>query len=120
MIILPPIVYVIPTLMLNELWKASEPDVPVGGDWRSRPRSWLPLVWFLLYTAGPIISFGSQSGGVLDQLSGSEETIAEAITGSQTVDIIVVALTMAAAIAFVVLARQLTDRHVRLTGEASR
>ena len=117
---LPPIVYVIPTLMLNELWKASDPDVPVGGDWRSRPRSPLPTVWFLLYTAGPLISFGSQSGGVLDQLRGSEETIAESITGGQTADVIVVAVTVAAAIAFVLLVRQLTDRHIRLTGEATR
>lgn len=116
---LPPIVYVIPTLMLNELWKASDPDVAVGGDWRSRPRSPLPIVWFLLYTAGPVISFASQSGGVLDQLRGSEETIAEAITGSQTADIVVTAVTVAAAIAFVTLVRKLTDRHVHLTGEAT-
>ena len=59
-------------------------------------------------------------GGVLDQLSGSEETIAETITGSQTVDIVVVAVTVAAAIAFVALVRQLTDRHIRLTGEVNR
>jgi hypothetical protein len=116
---LPPIVYVIPTLMLHELWKASDPEVPVGGDWRSRHASPLPVVWFLLYTAGPVISLASQSGGFLDQLRGSEETIAEAITGGQTVDIIVVALTVASAIAFVMLVRQLTARHTRLTGEAT-
>jgi len=115
----PPIIYVIPTLMMNELWKASDPDVPVGGDWRSRPASPLPFVWFVLYTAGPLISFASQSGGVLSQLRGSEETIAETITGGQTVDIIVAIVTVASAIVFVMLVRQLTDRHTHLTGEAA-
>jgi len=117
---LPPIVYVIPTLMLHELWKASDPDVPVGGDWRSRRGSPLPVVWFLLYTVGPLISFASQTGGVLDQLRGSEETIAEAITGGQTADTIVTAVTVAAAVVFVMLVRRLTDRHIRLTGEINR
>ena len=56
---------------------------------------------------------------MLDQFRGSEETIAEAITGGQTVDIIVVVITVASAIAFVMLVRQLTDRHTHLTGEAT-
>ncbi len=35
---LPPLIYVIPTLMLREMWKASDPDVPVGSDWRRSRR----------------------------------------------------------------------------------
>ena len=114
---LPPIIYVIPTLMLRELWKASDPDVPIGGDWRSRRGSPLPLIWFLLYTVVPLISLVSSSGGVFDQFSGSEESIAETITGDQTADIVVAAVTVAAAAVFVMLVRQLTARHCRLTGE---
>ena len=117
----PPIVYVIPTLVLGEMWKKSDPDVPVGGDWRRTPTSPLPIVWVLLYTAGPIISLASSSsGGVLDQFGGSEETIAKGITGSQTADVIVAIITIAAAIVFALFVRRLTERHVQLTGEASR
>jgi hypothetical protein len=31
----PPFLYVIPFLALREMWKASDPAVPVGGEWRS-------------------------------------------------------------------------------------
>ena len=53
---LPPVVYVIPMLMLRELWKASNPDVPIGGEWRTSPSSPLPIVWVLLYSAVPVVS----------------------------------------------------------------
>jgi hypothetical protein len=114
---LPPMIYVIPTLMLRELWKASDPDVPIGGDWRSRRGSPLPLLWFVLYTVVPLISLAASSDGLLDQFSGSEETLAETITGDQTGDILVATVTVAAAVVFVLLVRQLTSRHTRLTGE---
>jgi hypothetical protein len=117
---LPPVVYVIPMLMLRELWKASNPDVPIGGEWRTSPSSPLPIVWVLLYSAVPVVSIATSDEGPLSAFGGSEETIAEAITGGQTADLVVAVLTLAAAAVFVVLVRQLTDRHVRLTGEATR
>ena len=41
---LPPIVYVIPTLMLRESWKAADPEVPAGDErWKSSSDS--PLLW---------------------------------------------------------------------------
>jgi len=115
----PPMVYVIPTLMFAELWKASNPEVPVGGDWRSGRSSPLPIVWGVLYTVPQLIAFALESGSLLDQLGGTEETIAKQITGSQTSDIVLAICSLAAAIAFALLARQLTDRHRRLTGESS-
>jgi hypothetical protein len=117
---LPPLIYVIPTLMLRELWKASDPDVPVGSDWKRSAGSPLPIIWFVLYTVVPFISFASEAGGMLDELQGSERTIAERITGDQTADIVVALFTVAAAAVFIVLVRRLTDRHRRLTGEAVR
>jgi hypothetical protein len=117
---LPPLIYVIPTLMLREMWKASDPDVPVGSDWRRSRGSPLPIVWFVLYTVVPFISFASEAGGMLDEISGSERTIAERITGDQTADIVVAVFTVAAAVVFIMLVRQLTERHRRLTGEATR
>jgi hypothetical protein len=117
---LPPLIYVIPTLMLRELWKASDPEIPIGSDWRRASGSPLPIVWFVLYTIVPFISFASEAGGMLDELQGSETTIAERITGDQTADIVVALFTVAAAAVFIILVRQLTDRHRRLTGEAVR
>ena len=74
----------------------------------------------MLYTVVPFISFASEAGGMLDEINGSERTIAERITGDQTADIVVAVFTVAAAVVFIMLVRQLTERHRRLTGEATR
>jgi hypothetical protein len=116
---LPPFVWVIPTLMLQEMWKASDPEVPVGGEWKSRSASPLPWIWFVVFTVPTLISLGLDSGDFGDQLSGGEETLAKQITGSQTGDVIVAMATVAAAVLFIMIVRQITDRHRRLTGEAT-
>jgi hypothetical protein len=106
--------------MLREMWKASDPDVPIGGGWRSRPGSPWPVVWFALYTIAPFVAFASEAGGVLDQLGGSERTIAEGITGNQTGDVLVALFGVAAAAAWIMLVRGITHRHRLLTGEPGR
>jgi hypothetical protein len=116
----PPLLYVIPTLMLNELWKASDPSVPVGGAWRDSKRSPLPFVWFALYSIVPLIVTATQSNDLFNQFGGSERTLAEQITSDQTGTYVTAAAGIAAALVFVVLVRQLTDRHRRLTGEDTR
>jgi hypothetical protein len=116
---LPPLLYIIPTLMLREMWKASDPDVPVGGEWRSRPASPLPWVWLIAYCVPTLLAFGADSDDVLDQFGGTEEALAEQITGSQTTDVLVAIASVVAAGLFVMLVRQITDRHRRLTGEAT-
>ena len=51
----PPFLYIVPTLMLREMWQASDPDVPVGGDWKSRPSTLLPFAWLVLYGVIPLV-----------------------------------------------------------------
>ena len=115
---LPPLLYIIPTLMFRELWKASDPDVPVGGDWKSGRTSPLVWVWFVLYSLVPVILLFAQGGDTLGSLGGSEDQLAEQLTGSQTSVVIATAVTIAGAVAFVALARALTSRHRRLIGES--
>lgn len=116
----PPLFYVIPTLMLNELWKSSDPTVPVGGTWRTTKRSPLPYLWFVLYSIVPLVVMVVQSGDWFSQLGGSERTIAEQITSDQTGTYVTTASGIAAGIVFIMLVRQISDRHRRLTGEDSR
>jgi hypothetical protein len=116
----PPLLYVIPTLMLNELWKASDPSVPVGGAWRQSKRSPLPFVWFVLYSIVPLIVTATQTGDLFSQFGGSETALAEQIIADQTDTYVTTAVGIASAAVFVVLVRQITDRHRRLTGEATR
>ena len=117
--VLPPLIYVIPTLMFVELWKASDPDVPIGGNWRAKGGAPIPLIWGVLYTAASVLSVAANATGEFS-LSGSETTLAEQLTSDQSLEVVVACLSLAAALAFVVLVRRLTRRHTRLTGEAAR
>ena len=115
--ILPPMLYVIPFLMFREMWKASDPDVPIGGDWRSGRVSPMVPVWFVLYSLIPLAILVISAGGGLD-LGASERDLAQQIVDDQPITIVGSLVAVAAAAAFIVLVRQLTDRHRRLTGEA--
>jgi hypothetical protein len=116
---LPPLLYIIPTLMFRELWKASDPDVPIGGDWKSRPASPLITAWFLAYSLIPIGLMFAQTDTVLSGLDGSEDELANQIAGDQGIVIASTAVTIVAAAIFIAFARALNDRHRRLTGEVT-
>lgn len=117
---LPPLLFVIPMLMLREMWKASDPEVPpASGDrWKSGASSPLIVVWFVLYSVVPLVISGVQGGGSLAAFGGSEDDLAEQLTGSQTVAIAAAVVALAAAAVFITLTRRLGARHRRLTGEA--
>ena len=116
---LPPLLYIIPTLMFRELWKASDPDVPIGGDWKSRPASPLIFVWFAIYSVLPVILMFAQTDTVLSGLGGSDDELAKQIAGDQGIVIASTIVTMVSAVVFITLARALTARHQSLTGEVN-
>lgn len=116
---LPPLLYIIPTLMYRELWRASDPDVPIGGDWKSGPVSPLVMLWFLTYSLVPLGLMFAQTDTVLSGFGGSDDQLAKQITGDQGPVIATTAATLVAAAAFIAFARQLTARHQRLTGETA-
>ena len=115
---LPPLLFVIPFLMLRESWKAADPDVPRGeSGWRDSTVSPLIPMWFVLYGVAPLVLAAVQGASGLTAFTGSEDDIAERFAGG-TGDLVVSAvLTVAGAIAFVVMARALGARHRRFTGE---
>jgi hypothetical protein len=115
----PPFLYVVPTLMLREMWQASDPDVPVGGDWKSRPGTLLPFVWLVLYGVIPLALLVVEIGSTFGSLTNSEEQLADQILGNQTLSIVGAIVSVAAAVVFVRLVRGLTRRHRLLTGEAA-
>jgi hypothetical protein len=111
-----PAVNIIPFLMFRELWKASDPSVPVGGDWRSGSVSPTVTAWFVVY--GPVslvvqvLSFGSGFN-----LGGTEEQLAQQIVDSQSTAVLAGVVNVVAAVLFVSMARGLSRRHMTLTGE---
>ena len=107
----------IPFLVMREMWKASDPDVPVGGEWRTGSVSPVVTAWFIVF--GPIQAALQLSsiGDTFAGLGAGEDALAEQITGELTIPILASAADAIAAVLFVVLARQVTRRHQRLTGE---
>lgn len=117
--VLPPFVWVIPTLMFVELWKASDPDVPIGGNWKTKAGAPLAVAWGVLYTAASVLSIAANASTSFS-FSETDKALAEQLTSDQSLEIVVASLSLAAGIVFVLMVRRLTDRHTRLTGEASR
>ena len=114
----PPLLYIIPTLMFRELWRASDPHIPVGGEWKRGAVSPLITLWFILYSLIPIALMFVQTDSVLSGFGDSEEELAKQIAGDQGAVITSTAVMLVSAAVFIALAKQLTARHRQLTGEA--
>jgi preprotein translocase subunit SecG len=120
--LLPPFVlYVIPFLMLRELWKASDGTDPEDlQSWRSNKDSPLVWAWFVLYGIAPILLLAFSVGSFLDgglSASGSLESLAESLDDFEAIDIVSTAVNVAAAVVWILFVRQLTARHKQLTSE---
>jgi hypothetical protein len=118
---LPPLVlYVIPFLVLRELWKASEPTAVDGTDsWKRSPDTPVLWLWFVLFGILPAILFavqvGSFAAGGLP--TGDIEAVAESLDEFSALGWATAVLNVAAAVVWVRFVRQLTRRHTRLTSE---
>lgn len=118
--LLPPLLFVLPFLVLRELWRASDPDTGLGESWRSSRAPVVATVWFVLF--GPVQTvlqfavqfdrFGTDLGSL-----GGEEALAEQIATGSTVPFLSAIVEIAAAVSFVLLTRSIERRHCELTGE---
>lgn len=115
---LPPFVYLIPYLMFRELWKASDPGVALGADWKSGRVAPVVTAWFVVF--GPVsLAVQIASASSTFSFGTSERDVAEQIIDSQTTLAASGIVGMLSAVLFIVMARGLTDRHTRLIGERS-
>lgn len=116
---LPPMLYIIPLLMLRELWHGSDPTVPLGAEWRSRRFPPVLIAWFVLYSVIPLGLLFAGGGQTLTSFGDAELELAEHIAGSATNAWLSGIVGVAGAAAFIGLCRTLTQRHQHLTGEAA-
>lgn len=119
---LPPFLFVLPLLVLRELWKASDPQTPPGSEgWRASGENPLLYVWFVLYGIIPAILTAISIGSVLDaalNLDTDAESIAEVTAATGGPELILGGVvSVASAVVWVLFIKQLTARHVELTGE---
>lgn len=125
----PPCIFVIPWLVLQELWKASDPDVaPADPSWKQRPASPLLHAWWALYGLVPIVGAVLGLSAAWDVLqtaieNGFDEgdaatTAAQSLVDGRTGTIVGGLAQVAAAAVFMVFVRQLAERHMRCTRES--
>jgi len=120
---LPPgILYILPFLVLRELWKASDPstvDDP-GDSWKRTPDNPVLWVWFVLFGLLPTVLLAVQIGSLATGglPNGDLESVAESLEDFGTVGLLAGVLNVAAAVAWIMFVRQLTERHTRLTNES--
>ena len=113
---LPPILYIIPLLMLRELWAKSAHST--GTESSSRSENTTLWVWFVLFSVIPVVLAVVQAGSFADQFSTQgAETQANTLVDAGAFGIVNPLATIAAAVAWIMFARQLSAKHIAMTGE---
>ena len=80
---LPPFLYVIPTLVLREAWKAADPAVPPGDDrWKAGKDNPILWAWFLVYGVGTLVLSIIGSSLQFQQFGGDADDLADAYADS--------------------------------------
>ena len=118
---LPPFLYVIPTLVLREAWKAADPAVPPGDDrWKANKDNPILWAWFIVYGVGTLVLSIIGSSLQFQQFGGDADDLADAYADSLGVMIALSVVGIVSAVLWALVVRQWTARHVQLTGEARR
>lgn len=115
---LPPALFVIPMLFLQEAWRASEPRLQ-GDEWRAVRASPIVYLWWVLFGLVPLAFLPL----VLTRYSSFQpdtEALAESIVDDVAWQVANGVVQVAAAVAWSTLVVGLTARHRRLTGEDAR
>lgn len=111
---------ILPYFMWRELWKGSDPEAPAGDPaWKRRSVGMIVHLWF----AATLVTIGSSLAlGVANAVTrinrGSNSTLAKQLDTQIGFVVAAGALGIVSAIAFVMLIRQLSARHMQATREA--
>jgi Domain of unknown function (DUF4328) len=114
---LPPVLNLIPYLVFRELWRASDPEVLPGGDWREGPVPWPVTAWFVAFGPLQVVAVIASASFGFDGETSPTAT-AERIVDGQGAALFGVVVGVTAAVSFVLMAHRLTGRHRRLIGES--
>ena len=114
---LPPcVLYVIPYLMMRDLWKASDPQS--GPDWKKNAVGQIVHIWWVLYGLVPILFIGITLGNSgIGRRGQTAQEVAKRIQDNFGMQLVQGVVQIGAAVAFIMLVRQLTARHRQVTNE---
>jgi hypothetical protein len=113
---LPPcVLYVIPYLMMRDLWKSSDPES--GPEWRKNAVAPIVNIWWALYGLLPILFVTVTFSGT-NLRSRSMLDAAQRLVDTFAISTLSTVVQIAAGVAYLMLVMQLTRRHMQLIGEA--
>ncbi len=113
---LPPcVLYVIPYLMMRDLWKASDPNS--GEDWKRNPIALVVHVWWVLFGLVPLAFISVTIGNFKFNADSDERDAANDLIDSFNLTLAATAVQVAAAVAFLLVVTQLSARHRQVTNE---
>jgi hypothetical protein len=111
-------VYAIPWLMFRELWKGSDPTLAPGDPtWKSRPVPMLFNVWWVLYGLVPLLGLVTSAGVVSNISNVDTADLAERVDDYLVVNVALAFVSAIAGVVYLLMIRQLADRHMQATGE---
>ncbi len=120
---IPPLVlYLIPFLMLREMWRASDPDVAWGSqhqEWKMAPVPGVITLWWVMFGLVPLLVLfapGARSGSI-SLVDSSLEPLAEQLVDQWQLSSIASLASVVAAGCWILIVRSLTGRHRAFTGE---
>ena len=113
----PPCLYVIPTLMLQESWKAADPAVPPGSDrWKAGAQSAVIWIWFVVYSL--VGNIGSTALNVVQAFKTKRIDQARFFVDHEALLYVQPVIAIAGCVSWFAVVRTLTRRHTQLTGES--
>jgi ABC-type Fe3+ transport system permease subunit len=112
----PCILYVIPYLMLRDLWKASDPNS--AEDWKRNPVGPIVHIWWFLFGLLPIAFISVTVGNFRFNANSDDVDAADKLVDGFNVSVASAVVQLAAAVAFLLLVTQLSARHRQTIGEA--
>lgn len=118
---LPPFLYIIPFLVLKELWKGSEPSNVDGSEtWKQTKDSPLLWIWLVVFGLLPAVLFVVEVGSLASTSfgGGALKAQAESLEDFGIVQWLGALLSVVAAAVWIPFVRQLTARHRQLTNES--
>ncbi|HRE01676.1 MAG TPA: DUF4328 domain-containing protein [Ilumatobacteraceae bacterium] len=113
---LPPVLFVIPYLMLRDLWKGSDPQSQP--NWRSNPVAPIVHVWWALYGVIPLAFVTVTFSRFSFSFDNDNIDQAKNLSDSFGITMAAQAIQIGAAVALLLLVTQLTKRHTEITREA--
>ena len=113
---------ILPFFMWRELWKGSNPESPTGDpNWKQSALGNIVIGWFALQLVTVVSTFSISIGSTFSAGfgTGKSSDLAEQLRDKVGVTAISGVLGVATAVAFILVIRQLTDRHMQSTGETA-